>query len=277
MPICWIALGMALGGALGALAMLWRTRRAWRNVRKLAARAKGHDHLAELGRLAGGLAHEIKNPLSTINVNLRLLAEDIAHHHDDEHARWLRRLHAVEAEADRLRTILDDFLGYAGKYELSLAPVDLRRVVSELVDFFGPQATDARVLLRFTPPDEPVPCRVDEKLLKQALLNLMINAVQAMPDGGELILRVSAQPTRGLVEVTDTGPGMPPDQVGHVFDVYYSTKKRGTGLGLPTTRRIAHEHGGTIRVESEPGQGTRFVLSLPLADDDAPDPPDARP
>jgi len=261
----WTLLGAVLGGLVGALATLWFARRTWRSARKLAARAKGYDHLAELGHLAGGLAHEIKNPLSTINVNLRLLAEDLARHRDDEHQRWLRRLQGVQEEADRLRTILDDFLKYAGRYELSMLPVDLCRLVSELVDFFTPQAGDAHVVLRSTFPDQPVICRIDEKLLKQALFNLMINAVQAMGEGGELLMKVAARDGRGIVEVTDTGPGIAPDETGRVFEVYYSTKKRGTGLGLPTTRRIIQEHGGTIRIESEPGKGTRFIIALPLA------------
>ena len=253
-----------LAGPLGAVVALWFARRTWRSARKLAARAKGYDHLAELGHLAGGLAHEIKNPLSTINVNLRLLAEDLARHGDEEHQRWLRRLQGVQEESARLKTILDDFLKYAGKYELSMRSVDLRRLVSELVDFFTPQAADAHVLLRSAPADQPVVCRVDEKLMKQALLNLMINAVQAMDAGGELLVKVAAQRGRGVVEVIDTGPGMAPDEVGRIFEVYYSTKKGGTGLGLPTTRRIIQEHGGGIRAESEPGKGTRFVIVLPL-------------
>ncbi len=92
----------------------------------------------------------------------------------------------------------------------------------------------------------------------------MINAVQAMTNGGELIIRVAARHDSGVVEVIDTGPGIPADQLGRVFDVYYSTKKHGTGLGLPTSRRIVHEHGGTIRMESEVGKGTRFVITMPL-------------
>ncbi|HUT01061.1 MAG TPA: ATP-binding protein [Phycisphaerae bacterium] len=259
-----LATGVALGAALGAVSAGWVVRRIWRNARRLLARARGHDHLAELGRLAGGLAHEIKNPLSTININLRLLAEDMARRGDEEHQRWLRRLGSVRKESDRLKTILDDFLRYAGKYELTLAPADLREVVSEVTDFFTPQANDARVVLRSSFPPGPVTCRVDKDLMKQALLNLMINAVQAMSDGGELLIRVAAQRGQGVIEVIDTGPGIPPDVRGRVFDVYYSTKKHGTGLGLPTTRRIVREHGGGIRVESEPGKGTRFVLTLPM-------------
>lgn len=262
----WLLLaGAAIAAPVGALAVAWATRRAWRDVRRLAARSRGQDHLAELGRLAGGLAHEIKNPLSTINLNLRLLSEDLARFDDKQHQRWLRRLDGVQEESHRLKTILDDFLRYAGKYELTPTSVDLRQIVGELCDFFGPQAQDAHVVMRSCLPDKPVTCRIDENLFKQALLNLMINAVQAMVNGGELIIQVSTLPDGGVVEVIDTGPGIPADQLGRVFDVYYSTKKHGTGLGLATTRRIIHEHGGTIRLESEVGKGTRFVITMPLA------------
>jgi len=233
----------------------------------MAARSRRYDHLVELGQLAGGLAHEIKNPLSTINLNLRLLGEDIDRHDDEEHRRLSRRLRHVQAEADRLRTILDDFLRYAGKYELSLRVEDLREVASEVLDFFAPQADAARVVMRTSLPDRPVRCLIDAKLIKQALLNLMINAVQAMGGGGELLLRVSSRRGEGLVEVIDTGPGIAPDDREKIFQVYYSTKRGGTGLGLPTTRRIVLEHRGRIRLDSEVGKGTRFLISLPLARD----------
>ncbi|MCE5279859.1 MAG: ATP-binding protein [Planctomycetaceae bacterium] len=254
-------LGLAAGSGLTA----WIARRTWHGARRLAARTKGHDHLVELGQLAGGLAHEIKNPLSTINVNLQLLAEDLARRGDEDDVRLFRRLKHVQAEADRLRAILDDFLHYAGKLELHPSATDIRQVVDELTDFFAPQAEAARVTLRPPRPGEPILCDIDVNLIKQSLLNLMINAIQAMPDGGELILRVEAQKNRALIEVIDTGPGIPPETMGRIFDVYYSTKKHGTGLGLPTARRIIRAHGGSIRVDSEPGKGTRFLISLPLS------------
>lgn len=219
-----------------------------------------------LTRLTGELAHEIKNPLSTINMNLKLLAEDLGRHDDETHQRWLRRLRGVQSEADRLRDTLDDFMTYAGRLELTPERKDLRDLVEELIDFFGPQAEASRAVLRASLPDEPVVCEVDANLIKQALLNLMINAVQAMEQGGELLIRLSTQRRRAIIEVIDTGPGMPPDVLGRIFDVYYSTKKQGSGLGLPTTRRIIQEHGGTVRVESEVGKGTRFTLALPFAE-----------
>jgi signal transduction histidine kinase len=249
----WIALGW------------WLSRRLWRAAKRLQQRSRGSAHLAELGRLAGGLAHEIKNPLSTININLKLLSEDLSAHKDELHQRWLRRLASVQDETRRLKDILDDFLRYAGRYELSLADVDLRDVVREVAEFFAPQAAAARAVMRTSLPDREVRCRVDANLIKQALLNLMINAVQAMPEGGELLIRLSTQRACAQIEVIDTGVGIEPQNLARIFEVYYSTKKQGTGLGLPTTRRIIREHGGDITVNSESGKGTRFVIALPTA------------
>lgn len=261
MGLLWLLIGAAGGVVLGIVGTLWAARRPGRNNREI-----GTEQLVELGQLAGGLAHEIKNPLSTINVNLKLLSEDLSRHDDEDHRRWMRRLAGVQEEATRLGGILDDFLRFAGKVEMSLETVDMRRLVGEVTDFFSPQADAAGVVMRTALPETPVRCRVDLDLIKQALLNLLINAVQAMAKGGELLIRLSPQHARAEVEVTDTGPGIPPDELDNIFRAYYSTKKHGTGLGLSTTRRIVREHGGAIRVESEPGRGTRFVMSLPLSE-----------
>ena len=258
-------IGTIVAAPVWGLGTWWAARRLWRSARRLAARARGHEHLVELGQLTGGLAHEIKNPLSTINLNLKLLSEDLSPPKDDLHRRWLNRINSVQGEVDRLRAILDDLLRFAGDYELSLSRVDLCGILQELTDFFSPQAEAARVVMRVTLPQNEAICEVDANLFKQAMLNLMINALQAMSDGGELLIRLSRQRRNAVVQVIDTGTGIGPNELGNVFRVYYSTKPQGTGLGLPSTRRIIRKHGGTIRVESELGTGTRFVVTLPLA------------
>jgi signal transduction histidine kinase len=264
MPWVWLLIGVLAGGPLWIALTYWLARRVWRNARRLSARARGHEHLAEVGQLVGGLAHEIKNPLSTINVNLKLLSEDLSRHGDELHQRWLRRLSAVQHEAGRVRDTLDDFLRFAGKVELSPAPTDVRQIVQELADFFAPQADAAKAILRVSLPETPVRCNIDANLIKQAILNLMINAVQAMPQGGELLVRVTSSRASAVIEVIDTGPGIEPQKLAMIFKVYYSTKRGGTGLGLPITRRIVEEHGGSITAESEIGKGTRFTIQLPL-------------
>jgi signal transduction histidine kinase len=218
----------------------------------------------ELSHLVNGLAHEIKNPLSTVRLNLRLLNEDLARFDDAEHDRIRRRLQMVADEAQRVEDTLRDFLRFAGKVELSLEQADVVDILDELQEFFAPQASASNVVLRTSLPDHPVICRLDVGLIKQALLNLMLNATQAMSaSGGELLLRVTEDNGSANIEVTDTGPGIPADDLDHIFDAYWSTKPDGSGLGLPTVRRIVREHGGRLTVDSEPGKGTRFVMSLP--------------
>ena len=240
----------------------------YRRMLSSERRARHSERLAELGTLTGGLAHEIKNPLSTVQLNLQLLQEDLPVG-DQVYARINNRLNLVQRETSRLRDILDDFLRYAGKLELDRQPVDLNLVLEELVDFFTPQAQVNRVQARWKPSAQPVIVNGDPKLIKQAVLNLMLNAVQAMtgksgPKGGELILAARRDETEAVIDVIDTGGGIPPDALHSIFDAYYSTKKGGTGLGLAMALRIVQEHGGRITVTSEVGKGSNFQVHLPF-------------
>jgi signal transduction histidine kinase len=236
---------------------------ARRRAIRLETRAQSAQRLAELGTLTGGLAHEIKNPLSTVLLNLQLLQEDLGPS-DPAHSRMVARLSTVTREASRLRDILDDFLRFAGKIELRKESVDLNRLLEELVDFFAPQAQLSRVQLRFKPWKAPLIVEIDPRLIKQTILNLMINALQAMPNGGELIISADVAGHEAVVDVIDTGAGIPPEAAEKIFHAYYSTKKGGTGLGLAMAQRIAQEHGGSLSVTSELGKGSDFRVKLPL-------------
>ena len=237
---------------------------AYRRYERLQQRTREAERLAELGTLTGGVAHELKNPLSTIQLNLQLLGEDLSPE-NPAHGRLVSRLNTVQKETARLRDILDDFLRFAGRMELVKKPTNLNDMLEELVDFYSPQAQLQRVSLRLRKHDHPLIAPVDERMLKQAILNLMINALQAMPEsGGEIILSDAQIDGRAVIDVIDTGRGMEAETVGRIFDAYYSTKRTGTGLGLAISRRIIREHGGDIRVTSEPGKGSDFTISLPL-------------
>jgi len=236
---------------------------AYRRFVLLERRTRQAERLAELGTLTGGLAHEIKNPLSTVQLNLQLLQEDIGSD-NPAYSRVASRLNTVKNETFRLREILDDFLRYAGRIELEKKPVELGGLLDELVDFYSPQAQLQRVRLRLLRPDEPVVAEVDARLVKQAVLNLMINGLQAMTEGGELILRLSADHDEARIDVIDTGPGISTEAVKKIFDAYYTTKRGGTGLGLAMAKRIAEEHGGRLKVTSEQGKGSDFAIELPI-------------
>jgi signal transduction histidine kinase len=258
----------AWGFLLGSVLMLLFAAAvgAWfyRRVAILERRAVQAERLAEIGSLTGGLAHEIKNPLSTVQLNLQLLREDLDPN-NPAYSRLVSRLDTVSRETTRLREILDDFLRYAGRIELDRKPTELNALLEELVDFFAPQAQFQRAQLRLKKHPAPVVANVDPRLLKQAVHNLLINGLQAIPDGGgDLILSLSVQGKNAVIDVIDTGTGIPPGQVNHIFTAYFTTKKHGTGIGLAMARRIAEEHGGRIGVRSEVGKGSDFWLSLPL-------------
>jgi signal transduction histidine kinase len=256
--------GIAIGIGICAIAAAIAARWAYRRFVLLERRAQQAERLAELGTLTGGLAHEIKNPLSTVGLNLQLLREDLDAN-NPAYSRLISRLTTVQQETGRLREILDDFLRYAGRIEVERKPVELNRLLEELVDFLSPQAGLQRVQLRLKRAPHGITAAVDPKLLKQAVLNLMLNGLQAMPGGGEMILSLSNGDGQAVIDVIDTGPGIAPETVAKIFQAYYSTKKGGTGLGLAMAKRIAEEHGGSIEVRSELGKGSDFSLRLPLA------------
>jgi signal transduction histidine kinase len=263
-PFAWGVFAGCLGGVAIAAVLVTA---AYRRVDRLRRRARQAERLAELGTLTGGLAHEIKNPLSTIQLNLQLLREDLPEsEHDLAYARIVSRLTTVQKEAARLRDILDDFLRFAGKMELTRKPTKVNTLLEDMVDFFHPQAQVQRVQLRLRRSEGgPLLVPLDERLIKQAILNLLINAVHAMPAGGEIILSARREADRAAIEVIDTGKGMEPDVLEKIFNAYYSTKKGGHGLGLAITKRIVEEHGGTITATSEVGKGTAFRIELPLS------------
>jgi len=262
-------------------------RRAETRATQAERRARQSERLAELGTMTGGLAHEIKNPLSTVLLNAQLLKEglDDAKLPEEEKSRLQRRLDSLSREVQRLRDILTDFLQYAGRIKLDRRPVDLGALLEDLVDFFLPQCEQAGVVLRLDAGARHCIVTGDEGLLKQALLNLMINAVQAMVPPmhsgtsvpsqpptrqGELILKLVPGQDSARIHVIDTGPGIPVEQRESIFLPYVSGKAGGSGLGLPTARRIVEEHGGRIDVLSELGRGSDFIVVIPRSVDPAP-------
>lgn len=214
--------------------------------------------------LAAGLAHEIKNPLGTINLTLQLLLEDWQHHATPREKRTVKRLHTLQRETARLFGILDDFLRYAGAQSPEPQPCDVNETLRDILDFVAPQAARQGIEIRTALAADLPALSADPKLLKQAILNLVINAEEAMPEGGELIIQTAAADQCVRLDITDTGRGIPDHILPRIFDLYYSTKDGGTGLGLPTTRRILELHNGRIEVESEANRGTHFTIRLPI-------------
>lgn len=224
---------------------------------------------AEFAALVGGLAHEIRNPLSTIRLNMELLAEDFentdpASPTKQRDRRAKAKIDLVRQECDRLQKLLGDFLDFARQESLTLEPGSLNAEIEQLLDFFSIRAKEAGVeIVRYLDPELPA-VRLDRETFRSAVLNLLINAVQAMEGaGGQLVVRTRPAGLGVLLELIDTGPGMDAETLGKVFGAFYTTKQGGSGLGLPTARKIIEAHGGTIDVESAPGRGTKVTIWMP--------------
>jgi two-component system, NtrC family, sensor histidine kinase HydH len=219
---------------------------------------------AEISQLAGGLAHEIRNPLSTLSLNLDLLAEDFQDAETARDRRVLKRVERLQHEVQRLYGIVENFLRFARVQDLKLEPTDLNAVVDELRDFYEPNAASRGIVIRTQfAADLPLGL-IDVDLFKQAILNLVLNADHAMPSGGELILTTRHEDPWIVLDVIDTGQGMTDEVRSRIFDAFFSTRPAGSGLGLPTTRKIVECHGGTILVRSDPGKGSQFTIRLPV-------------
>jgi two-component system, NtrC family, sensor histidine kinase HydH len=219
----------------------------------------------DLAELAGGFIHEIKNHLSTLGLNLELLAEEFAAPETQRERRAGERIKRLQGECQRLVDVSNDFLRFARIRDLNFQPTSIRSVIEEMVDFYEPMATAGQIeIITYLPASLPeVP--LDAELFKQALLNLFLNAGQAMPEGGELILQACAEEGQwARLDVIDTGCGIAPEVRDKLFRPFHTTKPGGNGLGLPTVKRIIEAHGGTIDVQSTPGHGTKFAIRVPI-------------
>lgn len=218
---------------------------------------------AEMAQLAGALAHEIKNPLSTIRLNMELLAEDFEEAESPAQRRAVKRIGVMQRECQRLQDLLEDFLNFAKIRKLQLTPTDLNAEIAETLDFFAPEAAAANVeIVRYLDPDLPR-VMLDGESFRSALINLLLNAKQAMPAGGQIVVRTTTVGSNVVLHLIDTGVGIDDHTAAHMFEAFFSTKPGGSGLGLPTTSKIIEAHGGRILVQSQVGRGTQFTIELP--------------
>lgn len=222
------------------------------------------EQYTEIAQLAGGLAHEIKNPLSTICLNMELLAEDFANAESQRDRRAVSKIAVVQHECQRLQSLLDNFLQFAKVRTVRFEASDLNEQVRQVLDFFAPKARESKIeLITYLDPELPSVV-LDRESFHGALINLVLNAQQAMPGGGQLVVRTKTTAGGVALELIDTGIGMDAKTSGQIFNAFFSTKPGGSGLGLPTVRKVMEAHGGSIRVESEVGRGTKFTIELPL-------------
>jgi two-component system sensor histidine kinase PilS (NtrC family) len=241
------------------------------DIKRMEEQVRQADRLAAIGRLAAGLAHEIRNPIGSIRGSVEVLRGSLDPQGDDR-----RLMDIVLRESDRLDAIIRDFLQFSRPPHLVRVPTDLTAMLDEILLMLsnqgGAQGADApRVQIRRDMADGAAKADVDPAQMRQALWNLCLNAVEAMPQGGELrvgVRTVASDSDRPLTEVTveDTGVGITAAELTQVFEPFFTTKPQGTGLGLAIAHRIVEDHGGEIRVQSEPWRGSRFTILLPLSE-----------
>jgi signal transduction histidine kinase len=252
-------LGIAAASA-AVLLLIGRTRRA-EEARVEAGR------LAELGEVAAGLAHEIRNPLNAMGLNLELLEEQLRDAARTGGPPPAELAQAARQETTRLSRLLADFLSYARPSPLSTVPADLNEAAGDAVAFLAPEAERRAIRLAFTPHSGSAPARLDPARVRQVVLNLVANALDAVEAEGasarEVDVRVEDAGAKWRLSVADRGPGVPPAKTADLFKLFVSTKPAGTGLGLPIAERIVKAHGGALTLTSRPGEPTRAEATFP--------------
>ncbi len=218
----------------------------------------------ELAELAGSLAHEIKNPLSVIHMNIDLLSEDLADWHAPESRRSLDRASIIREQCERMQGLLRDFLRYARLRDIDLVSGSLNDQVDTVLRAYSAEAAQRGIeIKRYLDSDLPA-IALHSDSLQAALMNLVKNALEATSRGGQLMARTYSTQSSVALDLIDTGRGVDNNTILHMFDPFYTTKEGGSGLGLPTARKIIEAHGGRISVQSEVGRGTKFTLEFPV-------------
>ncbi|MGD0670231.1 MAG: ATP-binding protein [Bryobacteraceae bacterium] len=248
----------APGGAGSGTLIRLRDPEAQRNLGRELQTA---DRLAALSRVSGGVAHEVKNPLNAILLHVEVARAKLAH----GDTALEPQMDIISSEILRLDRVVKTFLDFTRPVELNLANMPLDEFVRDILDLARPQADASGIRVHAERKAEGVEVRIDRDLLKQAVLNIVVNAIEAMPAGGELRLESSAAGDTAEIRVSDTGPGIPPGLKEKIFRLYFTTKQRGSGIGLAMAFRIVQLHDGTIDFTSEPGKGTAFFIRLPIA------------
>ena len=245
------------GSQMGALVTL----RDLDSLDRLDSELEVSERMAALGRVTAGVAHEVKNPLNSMRLWLENLRESLPA--DPEAAQTAVKV--LDTEIDRLDRVVKRFLDFTKPVELHLEDTALSELVGGVLALARPQIERAGVRAIVEQPDLLPPARVDRALLQQALMNLVLNACEAMPQGGRLEITLRRKGDAAEIRVKDTGHGIAPEHRRRIFELFFTTRPSGSGLGLATAFRIVHLHNGSIDFESEPGRGTTFILELPLA------------
>jgi signal transduction histidine kinase len=215
--------------------------------------------------IAAGIAHEVRNPLNALQINLGILEQELSEIVPDRGSHVFEVIGKIAGELRSLDNFVTEFLRFARPPRPALEPVAVRPLLADLVTFIGPECSGKAVSLSLTVEGGPETAMADPFQLKHAVLNLVLNALQATPAGGAIAIETGGDARALEVRVRDTGQGIGEAVLPRVFDAFFTTREGGTGLGLPIARRIVEAHGGTLLLRSHEGEGTVATLSLPVA------------
>jgi len=232
--------------------------------RRKEARLRRAETLASLTTLTAGVAHEIKNPLGSIGIHVQLMERALKQGDQKSMDKLKHFLHVIDEEVQRLNGIVVDFLFAVRPMDTQLEPGSLSKILKELVDFLQYELSTQRIKVNLDLPPTPDEINLDPRFIKQAFLNVIKNSMAAMPDGGTLDLKVQGFQDHVEVKISDTGFGIPEENLEKIFEPYFTTKDFGSGLGLTLVFKIVKEHSGDIRVLSKPDQGTSFIFFFPV-------------
>jgi signal transduction histidine kinase len=254
----------SLGESMGTLVTL----RDLESMMQLGQELEISRRLAAIGRLTAGVGHEVKNPINAMVVHLELLRSKLAGAGPEAFGGAQRHVDILTGEMRRLDRVVQTLADFSRPMDLKLREHDLRQVVDSVVELTAAEMRENGVLVFIDSPEEPLMVRVDAEMVRQALLNLLLNGMQAMPHGGKLRLALHRDHQFAAVEVTDEGEGIAPEVLPRIFELYFTTKPKGSGIGLAMTYRILQMHGGALDVRSNPNpraldRGTTFTLRLP--------------
>ncbi len=231
--------------------------------RELARRAQTTEKLAAVGTMTAGLSHEIRNPLNAAALQLSVLERRLRRLPEGQQGPLLEPLLLVRDEIRRLDHILEDFLQFARPREFRPESVDVGPLLRRVVDLLSGQAETRKVKLELVGAEAVAPVAGEEERLRQVLINLALNALDATPAGGSVLLSAGEDPGRVWITIDDSGPGIPPELRDRIFEPFFTTKAEGSGLGLSIVHAIVTQHEGTLEVGTSPGGGARFILRLP--------------
>lgn len=232
--------------------------------RELEAKLKEAEHMSKIGGLASGIAHEVRNPLNLINLSIDHLR--IAHAPKDEVSRksFLETIGNVKSEIERLDGMVSNFLNFGKPLNLNPRPIQVAPLLQEVFHLVGERCQEQKITVEMRDKSPMLTVRADYRHIKTCLLNIFLNAIQAMPEGGRLAVETSISGGMAAITVEDTGCGIDPENIPKIFEPYFTTKDLGIGLGLALTKRIIDEHGGRIVVNSVAGSGTAVIVSMPF-------------